>query len=145
MGGSMASSSKKIKEEDGKKDLIEGMQNEPMYSSAADSSSSGSSSKKAHASNLSSIASSTSSASDEGNFSDEEKPDIENISKDIEHREEYPLGGLVGRNKKNNKAGKDHEKKVLDEKSKADDINLDLEEDVEKDLTGSLNQQTIGA
>ena len=123
--------------------MIEGSQMECVYSSAAESSSS--SSKQVTASNLSSVASSASSASDEGNFSDDEKPNIEKLSKEedpLQLREEDLLEESVGRNKRN-KVEKHEPGRNADHNGEESIIGV--HEDIDEDeLCASLNKPLPG-
>ena len=140
-----SSASQKFKDDESKKELIEGNQIESVYSSAAESSSS-SSSKKANASNLSSLASSASSASDEGNFSEDEKPNVEKFSSEedpLQMREEDPLGGMVGRTKRK-EIVKEHRLNNAADHNEVEST-IDVQEDINEDeLCASLNKPLSG-
>ena len=135
----------KVRDDEYKKELMEGSQLECVYSSAAESSSS-SSSKQVTASNLSSVPSSASSASDEGNFSDDEKSNVEKFTKEedpLQLPEEVMLGRPGGRGKRN-KIGKDHEL-VSDADHCGGESNIDVQEDINEDeLCASLNKPLSG-
>ena len=138
----ISSAGQKIRDDDFKKE-IEVSQLECVYSSAAESSSS--SSKQVTASNLSSVASSASSVSDEGNFSDEEKPNIEKLSKEedpLQLREEDLLEESVGKNKRNKVAK--HEP-GSDADLNGEESTIDVHEDINEDeLCASLNKPLSG-
>ena len=145
----VSTSSKKIKEEDPISDIHESNQEDQRYSSAIDASTSTGSSKKVLASNLSSIASSTSSASDEGNYSDDEKPKAENIYNDMkctELAEENPLGGLVSRNRRNVKNLRENEKRIEVDENSEESSNLDVQGDLDdENVSETLTSKSIGA
>ena len=140
----IAAPNKKLKEEEVKKDSPAENQAESTYVSVTDTCSTGSSPRKVPASNLSSIASSASSVSDEGNFSDEEKPGVKNVSIAAKTSDltKEDLGSSLAKGKKNKNDRETDKKIVVDNCTQGGSID-DIKEEINKEeLSVALSQQT---